>query len=186
MPDLGTLNYTVIMDDIVHLADLLLFAAQVMGFGLLGLGLLRLIVGAGRSVDAENMLFGGVGLTILCGACLVSITTFIDIAGVSIGGVQQGLSSVGVTEGIVTKGLKDVGPEQFSAAVRVAFGVAWVVGLLGIISGLNTLRIVNQNSQTGFAITKILGGAAAMNLSIIIKAMSSWGGIFSQLANIVK
>ena len=185
MPDMGTLNYGVIMGDLVALGDLLLLAARVLGFGLLGLGLLRLIVGAGRTVDAENMLFGGVGLTILCGACLLSITTFIDVAGVSIGGVEQGLSSVGVTEGIVTKGVKDTGPEQFAAMVRVAFGVAWVIGLLGIISGLNTLRVVNQNSQTGFAITKILGGAAAMNLPTMIKAMSSWGGIFSQLGKIV-
>jgi len=180
MPDFGGLNYSAILTDVAALGELARLVARVLGFGLLGLGLGRLIVGAGRSVDAENMLFGGVGLTVLCGACLISIDTFIGVAGLSIG-ADDSIKNVGIAAGQATA----VGPAQFTEAVRLAFGIAWVVGFIGVISGLNTLRIVNQNSQTGFAITKIVGGAAAMNLPAMIKAASNWGGIFSELAKIV-
>ena len=180
MPDLGTLNYGTILKDVVALGELARLVAHVLGFSLLGFGLFRMIRSAGRGGDPENQVFGGAGLTILCGACLLSINTFIAIAGESIG-VGGGMKDVGVAADSVAA----VGPAQFTEAVRLAFGIAWLVGFIGLISGLNTLRVVNQNSQTGFAITKILGGAAAMNLPVMIKAVASWGGIFSELAKIV-
>lgn len=181
MPDFGTLNYGAILGDLVALGDLARLVAKVLGFFLIGFGLFRLIRGAGRGGDSESQVFGGAGLSILCGAALLSIDTFMAVAGESLG-VGRVMRSVGV----IASEVAAVGPEQFSEAVRLAFGVAWIVGFMGMISGLNTLRMTGQNSQTGFAITKILGGTAAMNLPSIIKAMAGWGGVFSELAKIIK
>lgn len=180
MPDLGALNYGQMLGDVAALGELVRLGAKVLGFLLVGGGLVRLIVGSGRTVDAENMLFGGVGLTILCGGILLSIDSFIAIAGLSIGAGAD-MKDVGVA----ASKAPEVGPTQFVEAVRFAFGLAWLVGFIGMISGLNTLRVVNQNSQFGLALTKIIGGAFAMNLPTVIRAAGSWGGVFSELANVV-
>lgn len=181
MPALGGLNYGAIQSDIAGLAMLLRdYVAPVLGFSLLGFGLYRLVRGAGRGMDTESQIFGGAGLMILSGACLLSIQSFMVMASGSIG-AGDGMKSVSLAMGQV----KSVGTAEFTAAVQVAFGISWVIGLLGMISGLNTLRVTGQNSQFGFALTKILGGACAMNLPVIIKAAAGWGGIFSEVAKIV-
>jgi hypothetical protein len=180
MPDMGTLNYGLILTDVAALGELARLVAKVLGFFLIGFGALRMIRGAGRGGDSESQIFGGAGLSVLCGGVLLSIDTFIAVAGESIG-AGGGMRDVGVAAGQVAA----VGPAQFTEAVRLAFGVAWVVGFIGMISGLNGLRVTGQNSQVGFSITKIIGGAAAMNLAALVKALANWGGIFSQLAKIV-
>jgi hypothetical protein len=182
MPDwssLSSVNFDAIEADLLALAPLVILVAQVMGFFLVGGGLLKAIRSAGRSPDGDSHLFGGAGLTILCGACLLSIETFAQMAGFSVGG--KGLTDVSLAMGEVSQ----LPQAQFYAAVRIAFGIAWLVGLLGVISGLNTLRHQGQNRQAGFAITKIVGGACAMNLSAFIAAASRWGGIFEDLAAVV-
>ena len=84
--------------------------------------------------------------------------------------------------GIESHVTEKAGPakDMFETAVRIA----WVVGFLGFIAGWYGLTR-GPRAQVGVCIAKILGGACAMNLPVVIQAAARWGGIFASIGTYI-
>jgi len=166
------LNHGQIAADLVALADLARIAAGAIGFFLLGAGLLAFIRSKGRQESPGRALS-----MVLVGGVLLSISTAVNMAAGSLFGADS-LQLVGIESHVTAK----AGPAADMG--KTVLRVAWVVGFLGFISGWYGLTR-GPRAQVGVCIAKILGGACAMNLPIVIQAAARWGGIFASVGTYI-
>jgi hypothetical protein len=166
------LNHGQIALDLAALADLARIAAGAIGFFLLGGGLIAFIKSKGRQESPGRALS-----MILVGGVLLSVASAVDMAAGSLFGGDS-LQLVGIESHVTEK----AGPakDMFETALRVA----WVVGFLGFIAGWYGLTR-GPRAQVGVSIAKILGGACAMNLPVVIQAAAKWGGIFAGIGTYI-
>lgn len=166
------LNHGQIAADLAALADLARIAAGAIGFFLLGGGLLAFIRSKGRQESPGRALS-----MVLVGGVLLSVASAVDMAAGSIFGGDS-LKLVGIESHVTAK----AGPakDMFETALQIA----WVVGFLGFIAGWHGLTR-GPRAQVGVSIAKILGGACAMNLPVVIQAAAAWGGIFAGIGTYI-
>jgi len=166
------LNHGQIGADLVALAGLARIAAGTIGFFLLGGGLLAFIRSKGRQESPGRAL-----TMVLVGGVLLSIASAVNMAAGSLFGADS-LQLVGIESHVTEK----AGPasDMFKTFLRIS----WVVGFLGFIAGWYGLTH-GKRAQVGVCIAKILGGAAAMNLPIVIQAAARWGGIFTSVGTYI-
>lgn len=166
------LNHGQIGADLVALAGLARIAAGTIGFFLLGGGLLAFIRSKGRQESPGRAL-----MMVLVGGVLLSISTAVNMAAGSLFGADS-LQLVGIESHVTEK----AGPAK--DMFKTVLGIVWVVGFLGFIGGWYGLTR-GPRAQVGVCISKILGGACAMNLPIIVQAAGRWGGIFASIATYI-
>lgn len=166
------LNHGQIGADLVALAGLAKIAAGTIGFFLLGGGLLAFIKSKGRQESPGRALS-----MVLVGGVLLSVASAVDMAAGSLFGADS-LQLVGIESHVTAK----AGPatDMFKTFLRIS----WVVGFIGFIAGWYGLTH-GKRAQVGVCIAKILGGAAAMNLPIVIQAAAKWGGIFASIGTYI-
>jgi hypothetical protein len=166
------LNHGQIAADLVALAGLAKIAAGTIGFFLLGGGLLAFIRSKGRQESPGRAL-----MMVLVGGVLLSISTAANMAAGSLFGADS-LQLVGIESHVTEK----AGPaaDMFKTFLRIS----WVVGFIGFIAGWYGLTR-GPRAQVGVCIAKILGGAAAMNLPVVIQAAARWGGIFAGIGTYI-
>lgn len=165
------LNYGQIGEDLASLAGLAGIASGVIGFFLLGGGLLGFITRKGRNQTVQRPI-----AMILVGGVLLSISSAANVASGSLfGGDNMSFVSL---DGHVSAA---AGPakEMFALLLRIS----WVVGILGFINGWHGLT--RERPEMGVSIAKILGGSCAMNLPVMVQAMAKWGGVFAGLATYI-
>jgi len=166
------LNHGQIAADLVALAGLAKIAAGTIGFFLLGGGLLAFIKSKGRQESPGRALS-----MVLVGGVLLSISTAVNMAAGSLFGADS-LQLVGIESHVTEK----AGPAR--DMFKTVLGIVWVVGFLGFIAGWHGLTR-GPRAEVGVCIAKILGGAAAMNLPIVIQAAARWGGIFAGIGTYI-
>lgn len=166
------LNHGQIGADLVALAGLARIAAGVIGFFLLGGGLLAFIKSKGRQESPGRAL-----TMVLVGGVLLSVPTAVNMAAGSLFGADS-LQLVGIESHVTEK----AGPAR--DMFKTVLGIVWVVGFLGFIGGWYGLTR-GPRAEVGVCIAKILGGAAAMNLPIIVQAAARWGGIFASIGTYI-
>jgi len=166
------LNHGQIGADLVALAGLARIAAGTIGFFLLGGGLLAFIRSKGRQESPGRALS-----MVLVGGVLLSIASAVDMAAGSLFGADS-LQLVGIESHVTAK----AGPasDMFKTFLRIS----WVVGFIGFINGWYMLTH-GKREQVGVCIAKIVGGACAMNLPIVIQAAARWGGIFASIGTYI-
>lgn len=168
---LQALNYGQISEDLGALAGLAGIAAGVIGFFLLGGGLIGFITRKGR-----QQAMGRPIAMILVGGVLLSVSSAANFAAGSLfGGDNMSFVSL---DGHVSAA---AGPakEMFALLLRIS----WVVGFLGFINGWQGLT--RERPEMGVSIAKIIGGSCAMNLPIMVQAMAKWGGVFAGIATYI-
>ena len=166
------LNHGQIGADLVALAGLAKIAAGTIGFFLLGGGLLAFIRSKGREESPGRALS-----MVLVGGVLLSVASAVNMAAGSLFGADS-LQLVGIESHVTAK----AGPaaDMFKTFLRII----WVVGFLGFIGGWYGLTH-GKRAQVGVCIAKILGGACAMNLPVVIQAAARWGGIFASIGTYI-
>jgi len=166
------LNHGQIGADLVALAGLARIAAGTIGFFLLGGGLLAFIKSKGRQESPGRALS-----MVLVGGVLLSVPAAVNMAAGSLFGADS-LQLVGIESHVTEK----AGPaaDMFKTVLRIVS----VVGFIGFISGWYGLTR-GPRAQVGVCISKILGGAAAMNLPVVIQAAARWGGIFAGIGTYI-
>jgi len=166
------LNHGQIGADLVALAGLAKIAAGTIGFFLLGGGLLAFIRSKGRQESPGRAL-----TMVLVGGVLLSVASAVNMAAGSLFGADS-LQLVGIESHVTAK----AGPatDMFKTFLRIS----WVVGFIGFIAGWYGLTH-GKRAQVGVCIAKILGGAAAMNLPVVIQAAARWGGIFAGIGTYI-
>lgn len=166
------LNHGQIGADLVALAGLAKIAAGTIGFFLLGGGLLAFIKSKGRNDGPGRALS-----MVLVGGVLLSVASAVNMAAGSLFGADS-LQLVGIESHVTAK----AGPasDMFKTFLRIS----WVVGFLGFIAGWYGLTH-GKRAQVGVCIAKIVGGAAAMNLPVVIQAAARWGGIFASIGTYI-
>jgi hypothetical protein len=166
-----SLNFSQIGADLGALADLAALAAGVIGFFLLGSGLIVFVSRKGRQQSIGRPM-----MMILVGGVLLSISSAMNVAAGSLFGGDN-LTFVGL-DGHVSDAAGSAAP-MFALLLRIS----WIVGFLGFIHGWHGLT--RERPETGVCIAKILGGSCAMNLPVMVQAMASWGGVFAGLATYI-
>lgn len=166
------LNHGQIGADLLALAGLARIAAGTIGFFLLGGGLLSFIKSKGRQEGPGRALS-----MVLVGGVLLSVASAVNMAAGSLFGADS-LQLVGIESHVTAK----AGPasDMFKTFLRIS----WVVGFLGFIAGWYGLTH-GKRAQVGVCIAKIVGGACAMNLPIVIQAAARWGGIFASIGTYI-
>lgn len=170
--NLSAINFAAIGSDLAALKGVLLIGAEALGWALIAYGVLQFVKsrGSGGGSPAEG------GLSILAGGCLAAITSFLVMAGSSVtGGSSMYPTAISNASGPAA---------TWAAAVGLANTVAWLVGLAGLVTGTNGLRKRGHDAAVGTCLVRIIGGGAAMNLTLIMQALGNWGGVFASIASL--